>query len=144
MNEDEGKEGRYFPTESEISTLAKYIQIYFSHPERSVQRSQVVQQVVGILAPQNPHWDQRKIRLWFNNNKKIYYKGLSEQDVIIQKDPSRIQYSPAKKYMRHHDHIQFLSFHQKNIFLIEHIQHLDLHHLLLTKLIYKFKHMNLH
>ena len=97
MNEDEGKEGRYFPTENEISTLAKYIQIYFSHPERSAQRSQVVQQVFAILAPQNPHWDQRKIRLWFNNNKKIYLKGLTDQDITLQKDPTRIQYNPARK-----------------------------------------------
>ena len=64
-------DGRYFPTEAESEILSKYISTYFSQQERSVQRAQIVQTVVQILSKTNPHWNQRTVRLWFNNNKKM-------------------------------------------------------------------------
>jgi hypothetical protein len=70
--EDDAKDGRHFPTDSESPILIQYLQIYFSHPERSIQRSQVVQSVVSILSPNNKHWTHRTVRLWFNNNKKVF------------------------------------------------------------------------
>lgn len=75
--EEDTKGGRYYPSESEMSILIHHLQIYFSHPERSIQRSQVVQKVAGILSPNNPHWTHHTIRLWFNNNKQFFYKPTS-------------------------------------------------------------------
>lgn len=69
---DDVNQGRYFPNESEVPVLVKYLQLYFSHPERSQSRQQVVQTVVHLLSPKNEHWNHRNVRLWFNNNKKVY------------------------------------------------------------------------
>jgi len=71
--EDESRDGRYFPNEGEISVLSHYVKIYFSHPERSDKRSQVVQEVVSKLSTSNTHWNSRNVRLWFNNNKRIAF-----------------------------------------------------------------------
>ena len=68
-------DGRYFPNEAESEILSKYISTYFSQQERSVQRAQIVQTVVQILSKTNPHWNQRTVRLWFNNNKKMLGQG---------------------------------------------------------------------
>ena len=76
-NEEENKDGRYFPSDSEMQILIHYLQIYFSHPERSIQRSQVVQTVVGILSATNKHWSHRTVRLWFNNNKRVFLRPSS-------------------------------------------------------------------
>ena len=78
-NDDE-KDGRYFPNDTEMPILIHHLQIYFSHPERSIQRSQVVQTVAGILSPTNKHWDHRTIRLWFNNNKRNFFKPGQNQN----------------------------------------------------------------
>ena len=43
---------------------------YFSFPERSVERSKIVQTVSKIL--NNSHWDHTAIRKRFNNNKYEY------------------------------------------------------------------------
>ena len=82
--DDDSKDGRYFPSDSEMPILIHYLQIYFSHPERSIQRSQVVQNVVSILSPTNKHWNHRTIRLWFNNNKRVFYRPASPQQLPEQ------------------------------------------------------------
>lgn len=88
--DDENKDGRYFPSDSEMPILIHYLQVYFSHPERSIQRSQVVQNVVSILSPTNKHWNHRTIRLWFNNNKRVFYRPTSPQQL-----PEQNQIPPA-------------------------------------------------
>lgn len=90
VQEDDGKDGRYFPSDSEMPILIHYLQIYFSHPERSIQRSQVVQNVASILSPTNKHWNHRTIRLWFNNNKRVFYRPTSPQNVQPQNEPNQI------------------------------------------------------
>ncbi|OHT15841.1 hypothetical protein TRFO_42243 [Tritrichomonas foetus] len=74
---EEEKEVRYFPNDSEMPILIHYLQVYFSHPERSIQRSQVVQSVVSILSTKNKHWNHRTVRLWFNNNKRVFFRPTS-------------------------------------------------------------------
>ncbi|KAK8853765.1 hypothetical protein M9Y10_016308 [Tritrichomonas musculus] len=74
---EEDKEVRYFPNDSEMPILIHYLQVYFSHPERSIQRSQVVQSVVSILSTKNKHWNHRTVRLWFNNNKRVFFRPSS-------------------------------------------------------------------
>ena len=74
---EEDKEVRYFPNDSEMPILIHYLQVYFSHPERSIQRSQVVQSVVSILSTKNKHWTHRTVRLWFNNNKRVFFRPSS-------------------------------------------------------------------
>ena len=74
---EEYKEVRYFPNDSEMPILIHYLQVYFSHPERSIQRSQVVQSVVSILSTKNKHWTHRTVRLWFNNNKRVFFRPSS-------------------------------------------------------------------
>ena len=51
---------------------------YFSFPERSVERSKIVQTVSKIL--NNSHWDHTFIRKWFNNNK---YEYISNDENIF-------------------------------------------------------------
>ena len=108
--EDDSKEGRYFPTETELPILVNYLQIYFSHPERSPQRSQVVQQVVSLLSNSNKHWSHRTVRLWFNNNKKVYYhpaNSANGNQLTEQKEGAATAaaiappYQPPKKTIPH-------------------------------------------
>lgn len=79
LEEEDLKFGRYFPNETEMPILINYLQVYFSHPERSIQRSQVVQNVVTMLSPNNKHWNHRTVRLWFNNNKRVFLKPNSQE-----------------------------------------------------------------
>lgn len=96
--DDDGKEGRYFPSETEMPILVNYLQMYFSHPERSLQRSQVVQNVVSVLAPSNKHWCHRTVRLWFNNNKRVFYHPPNQQNQVTQPERKEIpQNLPPKK-----------------------------------------------
>ena len=83
----ETKDGRHFPTDAESKVLINHLQIYFSHPQRSIQRAQVVQSVVSILAPNNKHWNHRTVRLWFNNNKKVFYHPKAPVPPEPRKEP---------------------------------------------------------
>ncbi|OHS94463.1 hypothetical protein TRFO_11073 [Tritrichomonas foetus] len=100
FNEDDNKDGRYFPNESEMPVLIHYLQVYFSHPERSIQRSQVVQNVASILSPTNKHWNHRTIRLWFNNNKRVFYRPSSPQNQtsVFQEPEPPMTLPPQPKY----------------------------------------------
>jgi len=71
------RECRYFPSDNELKVLVCYLQVYFSHPERSLQRSRIVQCVVNALRSINSHWNNRTVRLWFNNNRKMFFKEKS-------------------------------------------------------------------
>ncbi|EAY21330.1 hypothetical protein TVAG_167050 [Trichomonas vaginalis G3] len=86
--DDDNKEARYFPTETEMPILVNYLQMYFSHPERSLQRSRVVQSVVSVLNPTNKHWSHRTVRLWFNNNKRVFYHPTMLANAV-QQQPER-------------------------------------------------------
>ena len=108
--EDDSKEGRYFPNETELQILVNYLRVYFSHPERSPQRSQVVQQVVSLLSNSNKHWSHRTVRLWFNNNKKVYYHPSNSTNGNQLTDQKEIgstiaaiapPYQPPKKTIPH-------------------------------------------
>lgn len=85
-------DGRYFPSEAESEILSKYIVAYFNNPERSAQRAQVVQMVVQILSTYNKHWNQRTVRLWFNNNKKLLNPQVSQVFIQHQDIPQEFQY----------------------------------------------------
>lgn len=67
----EQRDGRYFPTAEESEILTRYLKEYFSYPERSTQRANVVTGVVDILSKKNKHWTNRTVRLWFSNNKRL-------------------------------------------------------------------------
>lgn len=98
--EEETKDGRHFPTDSESQILIHHLQIYFSHPERSMQRSQVVQSVVSLLSPTNKHWTQRTVRLWFNNNKKVYYRPTSPANPDAGMEPPRPFRQPQRNFFQ--------------------------------------------
>ena len=87
--EDESKDARYFPTDNEMQVLISALQVYFSHPERSIQRSQVVQNVVSVLSPSNNHWNHRTVRLWFNNNKRVFLRPSSPANNNKQMNDNR-------------------------------------------------------
>ena len=101
--EEDNKEGRYFPSEGEMPILVNYLQIYFSHPERSLQRSQVVQQVVTLLSTTNKHWSHRTVRLWFNNNKKVFFHqpNSQNQNQITERKETQQTFQPPKKMIPH-------------------------------------------
>lgn len=98
--EDAGKDARYFPNDSETPILIHYLKVYFSHPERSVQRAQVVQNVVSILSKNNGHWNHRTVRLWFNNNKRVFYNPTTppNQSPIQERVDPPAHYTPQRKY----------------------------------------------
>ncbi|OHS95552.1 hypothetical protein TRFO_10442 [Tritrichomonas foetus] len=83
-SDEELKDGRYFPSPKEQAILTQTIDQYFSLPERSEQRSIVVQNVTAKLAEINPRWTHRAVRLWFNNNKRTCLK------TSVQFDPHQI------------------------------------------------------
>lgn len=79
MNTEDRGDARYFPSEAETKILVSSLKVYFSHPERSVKRSQVVQDVVKVLGEISTHWNHRNVRLWFNNNKKLLGNSQTQQ-----------------------------------------------------------------
>jgi hypothetical protein len=83
--QDEPKDGRYFPSLKEQSILMQSIDKYFQLPERSEERSLVVQSVTGQLAEINTRWTNRAVRLWFNNNKRSCLKSQ------VQFDPAQVR-----------------------------------------------------
>lgn len=68
------KPNKYHLSSKELQTLIHYLKKYFSFPERSVERSKIVQTVSKIL--NNSHWDHTTIRKWFNNNKYEYTNNI--------------------------------------------------------------------
>ena len=83
-SDEELKDGRYFPSPKEQAILTQTIDQYFSLPERSEQRSIVVQNVTAKLSEINSRWNHRAVRLWFNNNKRTCMK------TSVQFDPMQI------------------------------------------------------
>jgi hypothetical protein len=84
-SDEEIKDGRYFPSALEQSILMQTIEKYFQLPERSEDRSVVVQTVTRQLAEINPRWTNRAVRLWFNNNKRACLKSQ------VQFDPAQVR-----------------------------------------------------
>ena len=104
--DEDSKEGRYFPSQQEQDILSSSIENYFSYPERSDQRAQIVQQITSQLLKISPRWNNRAVRLWFNNNKKTYLKTEPQVSFQIQTPPetspmpqipNRSQSMPPKK-----------------------------------------------
>lgn len=83
-SDEELKDGRYFPSPKEQAILTQTIDKYFKLPERSEQRSIVVQNVTAKLSEINSRWNHRAVRLWFNNNKRTCMK------TSVQFDPMQI------------------------------------------------------
>lgn len=86
-SDEELKDGRYFPSPKEQTILTQTISQYFALPERSEQRSIIVQNVTQKLVEINPRWNHRAVRLWFNNNKRTCLK------TSVQFDPLQFQAS---------------------------------------------------
>ena len=103
--EEEMKEGRYFPGQKEQDILIGSIEKYFSFPERSEQRAQIVQQITAELLKISSRWNNRAVRLWFNNNKRSFLKQepavtfshkINDSSPMFQL-PTRAQSIPPKK-----------------------------------------------
>ncbi|KAH0788092.1 hypothetical protein GPJ56_007923 [Histomonas meleagridis] len=108
--EDYQSSPRYYPKQQEMQYLIPGLRRYFSFPERSQQRSQVVKEVKSYLEQISPHWSHRSVRLWFNNNKNNYlniplqipnqdkakYIIVQNQDPLINQTPN-IGYIPAQQ-----------------------------------------------
>ena len=78
---DAGGDDRYYPSDEELKILIPKLKQYFSFPDRSMERKNIVQKTFELIKEINPnHWDARKVRIWFRNNKKTY----------ISVDPERI------------------------------------------------------
>ncbi|EAY09352.1 hypothetical protein TVAG_417740 [Trichomonas vaginalis G3] len=100
------KEGRYFPRQQEQEILISSIEKYFSYPERSEQRTQIVQNITHELQKISNRWNNRSVRLWFNNNKKTFLKPeptvtfappISETSPMLSVAPISSQFVPPKK-----------------------------------------------
>ncbi|KAH0791717.1 TIR domain-containing protein [Histomonas meleagridis] len=70
---------RQYPTEDEFKILIPRLKDYFSLPERSKERKEMVDKTFNELGDKE-RWPQKKIRLWFNNNKT---KFLNKTDRIL-------------------------------------------------------------
>ena len=72
---------RYYPSDDELKILIPNLKQYFNLPERSMERKTLVQKTYELVKEKNPtHWEAKKVRIWFRNNKKTY----------ISIDPERI------------------------------------------------------
>jgi WD40 repeat protein len=80
QSDEELRDARYFPSMKEQTILLQTIEKYFRLPERSEERSAVVQTVTSQLVEINPRWTNRAVRLWFNNNKRTCLKGSVQFD----------------------------------------------------------------
>lgn len=72
---------RHYASNEEMQILRPNLRLYFSYPERSISRKELVDKVLEELKKKNAeHWDAKKVRVWFNNNKKA----------ALSVDPERI------------------------------------------------------
>ncbi|EAY08843.1 hypothetical protein TVAG_050770 [Trichomonas vaginalis G3] len=111
MNDDSA-ESRYFPGDTEMSILANTVTAYFNSPERSEERQQIVQACVVELVKYNRRWDNRKVRLWFNNNRKGPIKAASVDNLNMSATPNLSitpQSVPPKKRIANKMSSKFLS-----------------------------------
>lgn len=102
MISDDGSESRYFPGDIEKNILDATVQAYFNSPERSEERQQIVQSCVQELIKYNRRWDNRKVRLWFNNNRKGPIRAASIDNLNIAPASNIVitpQSIPPKKRM---------------------------------------------
>lgn len=93
---EEGNTGRYFPSPHEQAILTQHIEGYFQLPERSDERSKCVQKVTEKLVELNPRWNNRAVRLWFNNNKRCL-KTQQVQFDMGKAQPLPTEQLPIKK-----------------------------------------------
>ena len=63
---------RYYPSDDELSLLIPALKKYFTYPERHQMRNTITEDLSVTLKKISPHWTQRLIRIWFNNNKHQY------------------------------------------------------------------------
>ncbi|EAY15887.1 hypothetical protein TVAG_165150 [Trichomonas vaginalis G3] len=79
---------RYYPTDEELKILIPMLRKYFSLPERSNSRKDLVDEVFTAVAKINPkHWDAKKVRIWFRNNKKTFMSADPERIPTAQIPP---------------------------------------------------------
>ena len=55
---------------------------YFSYPERSQERTKITEDVAQKLHRISNHWNNRTVRLWFNNNKNSNFCQTTKNSLI--------------------------------------------------------------
>ena len=81
QKQDVISDDRYYPSDDELKILIPNLKQYFNLPERSIERKALVQKTYELVKEMNKsHWEAKKVRIWFRNNKKTY----------ISVDPERI------------------------------------------------------
>ncbi|OHT17674.1 hypothetical protein TRFO_00975 [Tritrichomonas foetus] len=87
MNDLHGSFRRTRQTTSpcEQGILLAYIKKYFSFPERSRGRTDVVYEVLNLLVQKEDRWSARLVRLWFNNNRRNYCALINENKPPLKK-----------------------------------------------------------
>ena len=84
---------RYYPTATEKEILIEGLKAYFAQPDKSQNRNMISKETSNKLCRISSHWNQRNVRLWFNNNKKL----LTLHDV--QKERSMNNFSISNPFV---------------------------------------------
>lgn len=82
-NDNDDSQARYYASRHEQQILIQGLKLYFSYPERSSDRNQLCADITKHLQSISKHWDHRKVRLWFNNNKKTYFTDVARPGRIL-------------------------------------------------------------
>ena len=66
---------KYQASKDEIELLVPALKKYFSYPQRTIERSNIVHEVVSKLSIISKHWNPSTVRKWFINNMQQYVKN---------------------------------------------------------------------
>ena len=86
---------RYHPSEDELSILRFGIKKYLALPDRSPLKNKITEDVSALLEKFYPYWNQRNVRLWFNNNKNSISYEFKQTD-SNSKDQETPIYEPKQ------------------------------------------------
>jgi hypothetical protein len=79
-----GRKHRTPTTRDELSVLSARINRFFSAPDRSPARAEIVAEAISLLNHCGRQWTSRTVRLWFNNNQQHYLRA-SERSPLVRR-----------------------------------------------------------
>ena len=113
---------KYHVSKEEIELLVPALKNYFSYPQRTIERSNIVHEVVAKLSVISQHWNPGTVRKWFINNMQQYVKNYlyaSTPQPIIEEEkfpgcpewmnyylPRQWYYTLPKNIQRYYDRIE--------------------------------------
>ena len=114
-----GDDNKYFPNAEERDILIPKLKVYFTLPKRSSERKCVVKETFDLLQKLKikGDWNEKKVRLWFNNNQKLQTINNSEHNEDNEKQEKlneNPQVDPAASNLICNDSITVGNSIQKN------------------------------